>query len=112
MKTHHPLLVAAAVSLLMSACAVTHVAPPEPVAAPAAFKEECIWQHGASTQAAATSADWLTVFNDPVLNDLARRLVLGDESLKGLSAQLVSARAAVDAPAAAPCGQACLWGHR
>ncbi|WP_300759697.1 efflux transporter outer membrane subunit [Janthinobacterium sp.] len=84
--------------LLLSACAVTRVAPPPPVTAPAAFKEDTPWQRGAG--AAATAAipdDWWTLFGDPQLNALEARLVVGNENLKSLAAQLASARAAVEA---------------
>jgi len=84
--------------LLLSACAVTRVAPPPPVTAPAAFKEDTPWQRG--TGAAATAAipdDWWTLFGDPQLNALEARLIVGNENLKSLAAQLASARAAVEA---------------
>lgn len=97
MKTYHYLLVAAAVSLLVSACAVTQVEPPQPVTAPAAFKEDGIWRHSATAQPAPDPGDWWTVFNDVVLNDLVARLVVGNENLKALSAQVASARATVEA---------------
>ena len=40
---------------------------------------------------------WWTLFDDPVLNDLQRRLVIGNENLKAAVAQLAGARAALEA---------------
>lgn len=84
--------------LLLSACAVTRVAPPAPVSAPAAFKEDTPWQRGTgAAAAAAVPDDWWTLFGDPQLDALEARLVVGNENLKALAAQLASARAAVEA---------------
>lgn len=84
--------------LLLSACAVTRVAPPPPVTAPAAFKEDTPWQRGTgAAAAAAVPDDWWTLFGDPQLNALEARLIVGNENLKSLAAQLASARAAVEA---------------
>ncbi|MBB5606339.1 MULTISPECIES: efflux transporter outer membrane subunit [unclassified Janthinobacterium] len=84
--------------LLLSACAVTRVAPPPPVTAPAAFKEDTPWQRGTGAAAAvAVPDDWWTLFGDPQLNALEARLIVGNENLKSLAAQLASARAAVEA---------------
>ncbi len=83
--------------LLMSACALTRVDPPAPVTAPAAFKETGLWQHGGAPSQAATPDAWWTLFNDPVLNDLQARLLIGNENLKAAVAQVRNARAAVEA---------------
>ncbi|MFZ4878367.1 efflux transporter outer membrane subunit [Janthinobacterium sp. Mn2066] len=83
--------------LLLTACAVTRVAPPAPVTAPAAFKEDTPWQRGTGTATAAVPDDWWTLFGDSQLNALEARLVVGNENLKSLAAQLASARAAVEA---------------
>jgi NodT family efflux transporter outer membrane factor (OMF) lipoprotein len=83
--------------LLLSACAVTRVDPPPPVTAPQAFKESAIWQRGRVDNAAQTQTDWWQVFHDPVLNDLMGKLVVGNENLKSLAAQVASAKAALEA---------------
>ncbi len=41
--------------------------------------------------------DWWKLFKDPVLDDLERRLVIGNENLKAAVAQVASARATLDA---------------
>ncbi|WP_077036918.1 efflux transporter outer membrane subunit [Pelomonas sp. KK5] len=85
-----------ALSLLLSACAVTKVEPPAPVTPAASFKETGLWQHGGRASAAAPDA-WWTMFGDPVLNELQDKLVIGNENLKSAVAQVRSARAAVEA---------------
>ena len=81
---------------LLAACAVTRVAPPAPVSAPAQFKEAGPWQR-ATGAAAPVPDDWWTLFKDPVLDDLQRRLVIGNENLKAAVAQIASARATLEA---------------
>jgi len=90
------LSLSAVFGLGLTACAVTAVAPPAPVAAPAAFKEDGLWQR-AQGQAATVPDAWWTLFQDPVLNDLQARLLQGNESLRQLAAQVASARAVLDA---------------
>lgn len=83
-----------ALCALLQACTVTAVKPPEPATAPAAYKES----FNAQTDAATPVPDaWWTLFNDPVLNDLEARVVVGNETLKASVAQLASARATLDA---------------
>lgn len=94
MKT--PKLLILSASLLLGACAITKVDPPAPVAAPAQFKENGLWQHGATATTPVPDA-WWTLFNDPVLNDLQQRLVIGNENLKAAVAQVSSARATLAA---------------
>jgi len=86
-----------AVSLVLAACAITHVDPPAPAPAPAQYKEAGAWQQAAQGDAAKVPDDWWTLFQDPVLNDLAQRLVIGNENLKAAVAQVANARAVVDA---------------
>lgn len=98
LKNDKPLLptaLALATALALSACAVTRVASPAPVQAPAQFKEDGLWQHARPQQ--AVPDDWWTLFDDPVLDDLQQRLVIGNENLKIYAAQLASARATLDA---------------
>lgn len=80
---------------LLTGCAVTRVAPPPPVTAPAAFKEDTPWLRGAA-QTGVPDA-WWTLFGDPALDALESKLVVGNENLKSLAAQLASARAALAA---------------
>lgn len=87
-------LLALAVVLLLNACAVTRVEPPEPATAPAQFKE-ALPDTQAGTQAVPDA--WWTLFNDPVLDDLEQRVVIGNETLKASVAQLASARATLNA---------------
>ena len=85
-------LLAVAVTLLLCACAVTRVDPPVAATAPAQFKEAL-----PSSQAAAVPDAWWTLFQDPVLDELERRVVIGNETLKASVAQLAAARAALNA---------------
>ena len=89
------LLASAVVCLLLAGCALTPTAVPAPVIAPAAFKEAGPWQH-AAVQTPVPDA-WWTLFRDPVLDDLENRLVIGNQNLKSVVAQVASARAALDA---------------
>ena len=87
-------LLTLAVALALSACAITRVAPPPPATPPAQFKEAL----PASQASAQPVPDaWWTLFNDPVLNDLEQRVVIGNETLKTSVAQLDSARATLAA---------------
>ena len=81
-----------ALCLLLQACAITAVKPPEPAAAPAQFKEAL---PGAATTAVPDA--WWTLFQDPVLDDLEQRVVLGNETLQASVAQLAAARATLGA---------------
>jgi NodT family efflux transporter outer membrane factor (OMF) lipoprotein len=90
-----------ATALLLASCAVTRVEPPAPVAAPAQYREAGPWQRASGADEAQVPDAWWTLFNDPVLDDLERRLVIGNENLKAAVAQVASARAALDASRAA-----------
>src|SRR6186713_1941408 len=90
-----------AATLLVAACAVTRVDPPPPVSPPVSYKEAGLWQHAAATDAPAVPDAWWTMFGDPVLDDLERRLVIGNENLKVALARVASARAAYVASRAA-----------
>ena len=85
-----------ALSLLLAACSVSPVAPPAPAAAPAQYRESGPWQHAAISTAAVPD-DWWTLFKDPVLDDLERQLLVGNENLKSLVAAVSSARAVLEA---------------
>ncbi len=86
-----------ALTLLMSGCAVTRVDPPAPVQAPAQFKEDGLWKKAQPAAAEPVPEQWWTLFDDPVLNDLQHRLVIGNENLKAAVAQVAGARAALEA---------------
>lgn len=79
----------------LTACATTRVAPPPPVVPPTAFKEAGDWLR--APLAAPVPGPWWTLFQDPVLNDLQNRLVIGNENLKVAVAAVASARAAYEA---------------
>ena len=93
----HPFCLSLLVSLLLSACAAPHVTQPPPVTASAQFKETDFWQRANLTDSMPVSDAWWTLFNDPVLDDLEARLVIGNENLKVSMAQVSIARAALDA---------------
>ena len=94
-----PLLAA----LLVGGCALTHVDPPKPADPPAQFKEAGVWQRAQAAQGTAEAVpdDWWTLFNDPVLNDLQAKLLIGNENLKTVATQVANARALLGAADAA-----------
>jgi len=83
-------------ALLLGGCALTHVDPPKPVTPPAQFKEQTGDWTAANTQRAIPD-DWWTLFNDPVLNDLQSKLLIGNENLKTVATQVANARATLAA---------------
>ncbi|MES2024017.1 MAG: efflux transporter outer membrane subunit [Pseudomonadota bacterium] len=91
-----PYLLLIAPTLLLAACA-TAPTPPPVAAAPSQYKEAGLWQEGTANSAPNVPDDWWTLFQDPVLNDLESKLVVGNENLKSLVAQVAAARAAVAA---------------
>lgn len=95
-----------ALLLALAGCAVPPAPPPPvPAASPAAFKEDALWKRaGAQAEAAATVPQtWWRLFDDPVLDELQKRLVVGNETLKSAVAQVAAAQAALQA------SQAALW---
>ena len=93
---HRPLL-PLALCFLLGACAITRVEPPAPVLGPAQFKESGLWQKATTAGPVAVPDEWWTLFKDPVLDELERRLVVGNENLKSLAAAVRSSRAVVQA---------------
>ncbi|WP_076591390.1 efflux transporter outer membrane subunit [Herminiimonas arsenitoxidans] len=91
-----PYFLLIAPTLLLAACA-TAPTPPPVAAAPTQYKEAGLWQEGTANSAPNVPDNWWTLFQDPVLNDLESRLVVGNENLKSLVAQVAAARAAVAA---------------
>ncbi len=67
---------------------------------PAAFKESSLWKT-ARPDAAGVPDDWWLLFNDPVLNELQKQVVVGNETLKASAAQYQVARAALGSSRAA-----------
>ncbi len=82
------------VSLLTVGCAAPVPLEKPTVEVPSAFKEYRLWKV-ARTEAAPVSDKWWLLFNDPVLNDLHKQLVVGNETLKVSAALVQSARAAL-----------------
>ncbi|MBV8379678.1 MAG: efflux transporter outer membrane subunit [Paucibacter sp.] len=87
------------IALLLGGCAITRVDPPAPVKAPEQFKEDALWQRAKAAEPAPEA--WWELFKDPVLDDLEKRLVIGNENLKATAAQVASAQATVAASHAA-----------
>lgn len=93
LTTLRPTLLSLALCSLLGACAVTRVDPPPAATAPEQFKEA-----GTADAAAQPVPDpWWTLFHDAVLDDLERRVVIGNESIKTSQAQLASAQAVLGA---------------
>lgn len=84
-----------AACLLLAGCAFTPPVPPALLTPPAVFKQAGPWQPAAAL--APVPDEWWTLFQDPVLDDLQRRLVIGNENLKSVVARIASARAALEA---------------
>jgi NodT family efflux transporter outer membrane factor (OMF) lipoprotein len=82
-----------AAALLLSACAITPVAPPKVLTAPVGYKEAGPWQRADASVALSVPDAWWTLFHDPILDDLQQRLVIGNETLKSSVAAVASARA-------------------
>lgn len=95
MKTNLLAAAAAVAALVLTGCASTRVEAPPPVAAPAQFKEAAGWQRAPA--ATPVPDAWWTLFNEPVLDDLQRRLVIGNQNLKAQVAAVAGARAAYEA---------------
>jgi len=92
-----------AIAALLSACAAPH-APAVPAtegvpdAFTAQFKETAGVGSGETGNPASGStvqSDWWSVFQDPELNALEQQLLIGNENLKLIVAQVASARAAL-----------------
>jgi NodT family efflux transporter outer membrane factor (OMF) lipoprotein len=89
------LLLSLAAALALAACAGTRVDPPPPVVPAAQYKEAGSWQHVLAE--APVPDDWWLLFQDPVLDDLQHRLVIGNENLRAAVARVASARATYEA---------------
>jgi NodT family efflux transporter outer membrane factor (OMF) lipoprotein len=107
-------LLAAGLAAALAGCAGQPYAPPA-TDVPAAFKEAfparagvdlaadaaALWQPADPGAADAVPADWWTVFGDPVLDDLQRRVAAGNFNLQAGLAQLRAAQAALGSSQAA-----------
>ena len=87
---HLPLLL----SLLLSACAVGPAYQVPATPAPAAFKEAAGWVPAAPADA-LERGPWWTLFNDPVLNQLASQVEVSNQNVAAAVASYAAARAAV-----------------
>ncbi len=83
-----------AIALLLTACATPPPYQKPAMEVPIAFKESGLWK-AANASAATVPDDWWLLFNDPVLNDLQKQVIVGNENLKSAAAQLQVARAAL-----------------
>ena len=95
---HQRTLLAAALALLLAACATAPVYEKPAVEVSAAFKESGLWKVArAGTQAAVLEVPdaWWQLFKDPVLNELQAGVAIGNENLKASAAQVQVARAAL-----------------
>ena len=97
------LCIALTAALMLSGCAnTTRVAGPEAEPAPLSFKQIGPWQQAeAGTQASTVPDQWWQLFNDPVLDQLQNRLVVGNQNLRAVLAQVAQARAALGGSEAA-----------
>ena len=94
MKTKRYIAISLVIVAMLSACtAPVHLAM-VPMDVPASFKESALWKP-ARPNAAAVPDDWWRMFNDAVLDDLQRQVVLGNENLKASAAQVQVVRAAL-----------------
>ena len=91
-------LLAAAVALLLAACATPPAYEKPALDTPSAFKEAGLWKSArAGSQAGPVEVPdaWWQLFNDPVLNELQAGVAIGNENLKASAAQVQVARAAL-----------------
>jgi NodT family efflux transporter outer membrane factor (OMF) lipoprotein len=100
--THPGPAPALALCLLLAGCAAPPLAPaPEPPAVPAQFKQAGLWQRADAANAATVPERWWQLFQDPVLDTLQDRLLIGNQNLASALAQVASARALLGSSRAA-----------
>ena len=99
-KNLHSTVLLLTVALLGTACTTPPRYEKPTVDVPSAFKESSLWK-AARPDAAAVPDEWWLLFNDPVLNDLQKQVVVGNENLKASAAQYQVARAALGSSRAA-----------
>lgn len=93
-------LSATAFVLLTAGCALTPPYQQPTVAAPAAFKEAQGWVPAAPADALERGT-WWTLFNDPLLNDLAAAVEVSNQNVAAAAAAYAQARALVEQQRAA-----------
>src|SRR6218665_629032 len=88
---------------LLAGCAgAPRVATPQPPPAPQDFKESGPWRQADAASSTSTVPDtWWQLFNDPVLDQLQGQLVVGNQNLRAVLAQVAQARAALGGSQAA-----------
>jgi NodT family efflux transporter outer membrane factor (OMF) lipoprotein len=87
-------LLAVAVLASLGACSLAPVYQEPPLPLPAAFKEAGDWVPAQPADDAPRGA-WWTVFNDPVLNDLANAVQVSNQNVAAASAAYAQARSLV-----------------
>jgi NodT family efflux transporter outer membrane factor (OMF) lipoprotein len=90
-----PLASLTAVGLVLAGCAVGPNYARPSVTTPMAYKEAEGWKP-AEPSDAAPRADWWTLFNDPILNDLEARVEVSNQNLIAAEASYRQARALLD----------------
>lgn len=87
---------ACAAVLLLAGCAgSTRVEPPPLPAPPAHFKQDGPWRQVDAGLPGTIPDAWWLVFSDPVLDQLQAQLVVGNQNLRAVLAQVNQARAAL-----------------
>ena len=94
MKTKRYIAISLVIAAMLSACTAPVPLAMVPMDVPASFKKSGLWKP-ARPNAAAVPDDWWRMFNDAVLDDLQRQVVLGNENLKASAAQVQVVRAAL-----------------
>lgn len=84
-----------AVGLILAGCAVGPNYSRPSVTTPVAYKEVEGWK-AAEPSDAAPRADWWTLFNDPILNDLEAKVEVNNQNLIAAEAAYRQARALLD----------------
>jgi outer membrane protein TolC len=81
--------------LSLSACSVgpDYEKPTAPI--PAAYKEQAGWKPGEPRDEIDRGA-WWSIYNDPALDDLEKRIDISNQTIKSSEAAYFQARAAVD----------------
>jgi NodT family efflux transporter outer membrane factor (OMF) lipoprotein len=97
MKKNLHLASALIIATALSGCSTPAPIRPVQMDVPASFKEAKEWGlwKTARPDAAKVPDDWWTLFNDTALNDLQKRVLVGNENLKASAAQVEVARAAL-----------------
>jgi NodT family efflux transporter outer membrane factor (OMF) lipoprotein len=88
----------AVVAALLAGCASSKAPQGHEPSVPAAFKESALWaKAGQGAQTPAVSDAWWQLFGDAELDRLQAQLLVGNENLQGLAAQVAQAKALLDA---------------